>query len=89
MHIALLAPMPPEQNGIADYAAHLRAALQAQGLRISTPLAGVGNDPQRAVERVTQYDWQGIDLVHAELGVDAWRSFTPSRPCASVSPGSP
>mgnify|MGYP007053666946 CR=1 FL=1 len=33
MHIALLAPMPPEQNGIADYAAHLRAALEGLGLK--------------------------------------------------------
>ncbi|WP_259642938.1 hypothetical protein, partial [Pseudomonas syringae] len=24
MRIALLAPLPPEQNGIADYAGHLR-----------------------------------------------------------------
>ncbi|BCQ63751.1 Glycosyltransferase involved in cell wall bisynthesis [Pseudomonas sp. NFPP10] len=68
MHIALLAPMPPEQNGIADYAAHLRAALEGLGLKVSTPLAGLGNDPQRAIERVAHSDWQGIDLVHAELG---------------------
>ncbi|MFS1291853.1 glycosyltransferase [Pseudomonas piscis] len=68
MHIAVLAPMPPEQNGIADYAAHLRTALQERGIRISTPLQGLGNDPQRATERVAQVDWQDIDLVHAELG---------------------
>ena len=68
MHIALLAPMPPEQNGIADYAAHLRAALEGLGLKVSTPLAGLGNDPQRAIERVAHSDWQGIDLEHAELG---------------------
>ncbi|EPN42251.1 glycosyl transferase, group 1 family protein PslF, partial [Pseudomonas syringae pv. actinidiae ICMP 18807] len=28
MRIALLAPLPPEQNGIADYAGHLRQALE-------------------------------------------------------------
>jgi len=68
MHIALLAPLPPEQNGIADYAGHLKAALQSQGVQVSTPLAGVGNDPRRAEQRVAETDWQGIDLVHAELG---------------------
>lgn len=68
MRIALLAPLPPEQNGIADYAGHLRHALEGLDLEISTPLQGVGNDPQAAVERVKQADWNGIDLVHAELG---------------------
>ncbi len=28
MRIALLAPLPPEKNGIADYASHFRNALQ-------------------------------------------------------------
>ncbi|KIH85887.1 glycosyltransferase [Pseudomonas batumici] len=68
MHIALIAPLPPEQNGIADYAGHLKAALEDLGVRVSTPLAGLGNDPQRARERVAQTQWQGIDLVHAEIG---------------------
>ncbi|WP_191488901.1 glycosyltransferase [Pseudomonas sp. FEN] len=68
MHIALIAPLAPEQNGIADYAGHLKAALEILGVRVSTPLAGLGNDPQRARERVAQTQWQGIDLVHAEIG---------------------
>lgn len=68
MHIALLAPLPPEQNGIADYAGHLKHALEQLGVRVSTPLAGVGNDQVRAVQRVAETDWQGIDLVHAEIG---------------------
>ncbi|MCD5977933.1 Glycosyl transferase, group 1 protein [Pseudomonas savastanoi pv. glycinea] len=68
MHIALLAPLPPEQNGIADYAGHLKHALEELGVRVSTPLAGVGNDQMRAVQRVAETDWQGIDLVHAEIG---------------------
>lgn len=68
MHIALLAPLPPEQNGIADYAGHLKQALQKLGVQISTPLAGIGNDPQEAERHVAQIHWQGIDLVHAELG---------------------
>lgn len=68
MHIALLAPLPPEQNGIADYAGHLKHALEQLGVRVSTPLAGVGNDQVRAIQRVAETDWQGIDLVHAEIG---------------------
>lgn len=68
MHIALLAPLPPEQNGIADYAGHLKNALENLGVRVSTPLAGIGNDLHKAVQRVAETDWQGIDLVHAEIG---------------------
>ncbi|AHG41730.1 glycosyl transferase family 1 [Pseudomonas syringae CC1557] len=68
MHIALLAPLPPEQNGIADYAGHLRQALEGLGVQISTPLQGIGNDPGAAEQRVSETDWSGIDLVHAELG---------------------
>lgn len=68
MHIALLAPLPPEQNGIADYAGHLKHALENLGVQVSTPLQGVGNDPALAARRVAETDWQGIDLVHAEIG---------------------
>ena len=31
MRIALLAPLPPEQTGIADYAAVLKASLESAG----------------------------------------------------------
>lgn len=68
MQIALLAPLPPEQNGIADYAGHLKQALEGLGVRVRTPLQGVGNDPEAARQRVADADWAGIDLVHAEIG---------------------
>jgi glycosyltransferase involved in cell wall biosynthesis len=68
MQIALLAPLPPEQNGIADYAGHLKQALEEVGVRVRTPLQGVGNDPEAARQRVADTDWAGIDLVHAEIG---------------------
>ncbi|GFM59184.1 glycosyltransferase [Pseudomonas capsici] len=68
MQIALLAPLPPEQNGIADYAGHLRHALQESGVQVRTPLQGIGNDPRQAEQRVAETDWSSIDLVHAELG---------------------
>lgn len=68
MRVALLAPLPPEQNGIADYAGHLKHALENLGVQIVTPLQGVGNDPRQAVARAVETDWTGVDLVHAELG---------------------
>jgi glycosyltransferase involved in cell wall biosynthesis len=68
MQIALLAPLPPEQNGIADYAGHLKHALEDVGVRVRTPLQGIGNDPEAARQRVADADWEGIDLVHAEIG---------------------
>lgn len=68
MRIALLAPLPPEQTGIADYAAVLKASLESAGVDVLTPLAGCGNDPLRAMARVAEFDWTGVDVVHAELG---------------------
>lgn len=68
MRIALLAPLPPEQTGIADYAANLKSALESIGIEVVTPLKGVGNQPLAAEAAVATYDWHGIDLVHAELG---------------------
>lgn len=68
MQIALLAPLPPEQNGIADYAGHLKQALEDLGVRVKTPLQGVRNDPEAARQRVNEAQWQDVDLVHAEIG---------------------
>ncbi|MCF5020731.1 glycosyl transferase family 1, partial [Pseudomonas lactis] len=67
MRIALLAPLPPEQTGIADYAAHLRNALIEQGLEVVTPLAGCLELPEQ-LKRLQAFDWRSVDLVHAELG---------------------
>lgn len=67
MRIALLAPLPPEQTGIADYASHLCAALRAQGVTVLTPFAdGHSFD---------DFDWNSIDLAHAELGGGRFREF--------------
>ncbi|WP_249673019.1 glycosyltransferase [Pseudomonas abieticivorans] len=89
MHIALLAPLPPEKNGIADYAGHLKSALEQQGVTISTPLLGVGNDVDKALERVAQWDWQGIDLVHAEIGGGRLAEFNALRELRRRFPGLP
>lgn len=68
MRIALLAPLPPEQTGIADYAAHFQAALQAEGVEVLTPLRGCGMDRVRIDECLKAFDWTQVDWVHAELG---------------------
>ncbi|VTM12010.1 protein PslE [Pseudomonas aeruginosa] len=68
MRIALLAPLPPEKNGIADYASHFRNALQGLGIEVATPLAGVAADSANIVSRLDSVDWNAFDLVHAELG---------------------
>lgn len=65
MRIALLAPLPPEQTGIADYAGHFRAALQGEGVEVLCPLQGSGADLEAALEA---FDWSGVALAHAELG---------------------
>ncbi|RZI82290.1 MAG: glycosyltransferase [Rubrivivax sp.] len=70
MRLALLSPLPPEQTGIADYAAHFRAALNQAGVEVLTPLAGQRPlDTLAAAEAwVAERDWRRIDVVHAELG---------------------
>ncbi|MBJ2243298.1 glycosyltransferase [Pseudomonas sp. MF6768] len=74
MRIALLAPLPPEQTGIADYAAHLRSALREQGLEVLTPLEGC-LDLAEQLRRLQAFDWRGVDLVHAELGGGRFAEF--------------
>ena len=74
MRIALLAPLPPEQTGIADYAAHLRSALREQGLEVLTPLEGC-LDLAQQLQRLQTFDWRGVDLVHAELGGGRFAEF--------------
>jgi glycosyltransferase involved in cell wall biosynthesis len=70
MRLALLSPLPPEQTGIADYAAHFRVALNQAGVEVLTPLAGQRPlDTLAAAQAwVAERDWRRIDVVHAELG---------------------
>lgn len=74
MRIALLAPLPPEQTGIADYAEHFRRALQGEGVEVLTPLAGI-LDPAAQLRRLHSFDWNRVDLVHAELGGGRFGEF--------------
>lgn len=70
MRVALLSPLPPEQTGIADYAAHWRRAVQSAGVHVLTPLQG--QKPLHSFEAarrwVAERDWSKVDVVHAELG---------------------
>ncbi|TFF01711.1 glycosyltransferase [Pseudomonas sp. BCA14] len=68
MRIALLAPLPPEKNGIADYANHFKTALEQLGVTVVTPLSGVEGNSVAIGHAIAAFDWQGVDLVHAELG---------------------
>ncbi|MGC4059764.1 MAG: glycosyltransferase [Aquabacterium sp.] len=94
MRLALLSPLPPEQTGIADYAAHFRASLYQAGVDVLTPLAG-----QRPIESlaaakawVAERDWRRVDVVHAELGGGRHSEFLtlcalaalPNRPALSA-----
>ncbi len=73
MRIALLAPLPPSQTGIADYAGHWRAAMQANGVEVLTPLADVAEAD--TVRALAGFDWRGVELVHGELGGGRRREF--------------
>ncbi len=66
MRIALLAPLPPEQTGIADYAEYFRSSLSALGVEVLTPLRGVSAGELQV--RMKAFDWCQVQLVHAELG---------------------
>lgn len=68
MRIALLAPLPPEKNGIADYANHFKTALEQLGVEVLTPLSGVAGTGEAIRQAVAAFDWRRVDLVHAELG---------------------
>lgn len=94
MRLALLSPLPPEQTGIADYAAHARAAFNQAGVDVLTPLQG--QRPLRSVAAakawVAERDWRGVDVVHAELGGGRLSEFfalsaltsMPNRPALSA-----
>ena len=64
MKLALLAPLPPLQNGIADYAQAWMEALRGAGVDVRVP-------PQRADGAWDTSDaafWRDVDIVHAQLG---------------------
>lgn len=59
MRIVLLAPLPPEQTGIADYAAHFCTALRGLGIEVLTPLAGC-HDLTQQLSRLKAVDWSTV-----------------------------
>lgn len=94
MRLALLSPLPPEQNGIADYAAHFRVSLNQAGVDVLTPLSGQRPIESLAAARawVAERDWRRVDVVHAELGRGRQSEFLtlcalaslPNRPALSA-----
>lgn len=70
MRIALIAPLPPEQNGIADYADAFSQALETCGICVVTPFKDnpLPTDPARLHIHMQTVDWGNLDVVHAELG---------------------
>lgn len=71
MRIALIAPFPPQQNGIADYASALASSLQSSGVTVELPLLGLSLDANHLhhlSQVLAEIDWEQYDLVHAEIG---------------------
>lgn len=64
MKVALLAPLPPLQNGIADYAQAWMSAMREVGVDVVVP----PSTPAGAWDCEAEGFWQDVDLVHAELG---------------------
>ena len=87
MRIALLAPLPPEKNGIADYANHFKTALEQLGVTVATPLTGVDGNSAAIQQAIARFDWQGVDLVHAELGGGRLGEFLALRELRKAHPG--
>ncbi|RMX03532.1 glycosyltransferase [Corticibacter populi] len=89
MRIALLAPLPPEKNGIADYASQLVAALRAGGTEVALPLQGT--PAAEAPARLRDFAWHTVTHVHAEIGggrnseFDALRWLARQQPQLSLS----
>ncbi len=94
MRLALLSPLPPEQTGIADYAARCRLALNQAGVEVLTPLQGQRPITSLAAAKawVAERDWRRVDVVHAELGAGRMAEFytlcalaaLPARPALSA-----
>ncbi|MDT4330992.1 glycosyltransferase [Methylomonas sp. MED-D] len=77
MRIALISPLPPEQTGIADYAAAFKNALEGQGVTVDVPFSGmaIAGTPESVARYMAAIDWAVYDVVHAELGGGRIREF--------------
>jgi glycosyltransferase involved in cell wall biosynthesis len=89
MRVALLAPLPPEKNGIADYANHFRTALEQLEVTVLTPLAGVAGNSKAIKQAIGGFDWHSVDLVHAELGGGRLGEFLALRELRKTYPALP
>lgn len=64
MKVALLSPLPPLQNGIADYAQAWMEALCGAGVQVLVPPQGADGSWDTGSPEF----WQDVDVVHAQLG---------------------
>jgi len=74
MKVALLAPLPPEPSGIANYAGYLREHLAQRGVEWILLPADASRADQLAYLRK-----QGVVLAHAEFGAGLTRHFPLAR----------
>lgn len=81
MRVAFIAPLPPQKNGIADYAFVLIQHLRHLGIEIETPLAQISwpDDASAIDAKLSSIDWTRFDLVHAELGGGRTHEFNAMR----------
>jgi glycosyltransferase involved in cell wall biosynthesis len=87
MRVALLAPLPPVQSGIADYADAWRSAMQGAGVEVVTPPQVEGDG---SVWPSAEHDfWTSVDVVHAELGGGRSREFLALEALQAHRPGLP
>lgn len=87
MRVALLAPLPPVQSGIADYADAWRTAMQGAGVEVVTPPQADGDG---SAWPSAEHDfWTSVDVVHAELGGGRSREFLALEALQAHRPGLP
>ena len=72
MRVALFAPDPTEQNGVAAYACAFEAALQAKGIDVLRPFLETNFNSARAIDYLQS---NAVDIAHFEMGGGRTREF--------------
>lgn len=72
MRVALFAPDPTEQNGVAAYACAFETALQSAGVEVLRPFLETDFDRTHPLDYLRQ---RAVDIVHFEMGGGRTREF--------------
>lgn len=72
MRIALFAPDPTEQNGVAAYACAFEAALTSAGIDVVRPFLDADFNSAGAIDYLQRH---AVDIVHFEMGGGRTREF--------------